>query len=303
MIKETGQEVELAIIIVSYNSLADLPACLDSLRTATGKKSRTYVIDNCSTDGTLEKLPSRYPAVEWIASKENLGFGPANNKVFQQTSAPIVLFLNPDTVLPAGSIDELCKALDGLPDAGCVGPRLLNVDGSFQRGAGGRSLSLKGAFLEFFPLFRNSYGFLLSEEVTQTCAVDWIAGTCLLVRREAFEAVSGFDPRYFLYYEDMDLGARLREAGHEAYYVPAVAITHARGRSIESLDPAARRRARDSIRRFLRQHHGRLWCLAFRLIVLAGCLVRLAAHSLKALIGRADRGAIRRLWHMAGLYM
>lgn len=300
---------ELAIIIVSYDSLAELPACLDSLPAATRRRAEIAVIDNASTDGTVGALSPRYPNVRWIANEENLGFGRANNTAFAETSAPLVLFLNPDTVVPPGAIDSLCGALERLPKAGCVGPRLLNPDGSFQRAAGGRFLSLRAAFLELFPLWRLTprwnwgYGYLLPETVTQTTEADWVAGTCLLSRREVICEVGGFDPRYFLYFEDMDLSQRVRDAGYSVCYVPEVAIVHARGRSMAQVSPEGRRLARESARRYVRDHHSWAWLQVFRAIMVSGCLVRIIAQCLLSLVGKGEPGSIRRLVQMASIYM
>jgi len=304
-----AHEPELAIIIVSYNSLEDLPGCLDSLPAATTRQTHVVVIDNASTDGTLARLSPRYPGVTWIASEENLGFGPANNLAAARTRSPLVLFLNPDTVVPPGAIDALCGALEALPEAGCVAPKLLNSDGTYQRAAGGPFPSLPAAFLEFsslrrlMPNRRWAQGLIVSESVTRTTEVDWVAGTCLLARRAAFERSGGFAPLQFLYYEDMDLCRRVREAGFRVYYVPEVRITHLRGKSLGQISPEALRLARASIRRFLRDRHGPLWWLAFRLIVVAGCIARAAIHPLLAPNAAGRRDAVRRWIRTAQLYL
>ena len=231
--------MRLSIVIVTYNSSADIDRCLASLRDYPASLSTEIVtVDNHSTDGTVGILRDRWPAVPIIDIGMNAGFARANNVGFRQTTGELVLFLNPDTVVRPQALDRLVHALISRPDAAAAGPRLID-------GAGRPELSfgwMPGPVAELRQkiLVRGSQSGwpLVSSHVARLTAhprtVDWVSGACLLARRADIEAAGSFDERYFMYLEDVDLCAALRAAGRTIIFVPGSEVVHFRGQSRKS---------------------------------------------------------------------
>jgi N-acetylglucosaminyl-diphospho-decaprenol L-rhamnosyltransferase len=226
----------LDIIIVNYNTRADLAACLRSLRDAPPQRPHTIVVvDNGSIDGSVADTRRDSPGVQVIEMGRNAGFAAANNAGIRATAAPLIVLLNSDTVVPAGALDRLCDRLEA-SGAVAAGPRL--VDGT------GRPEMSWGAMLTPFAEWRqaklvtaatrgDATAIARVEQLTSVeRVVDWVSGACLLVRRDPAVAAGLLDERYFMYEEDVDFCAALRAAGGRILFTPAAAITHLRGRSV-----------------------------------------------------------------------
>jgi N-acetylglucosaminyl-diphospho-decaprenol L-rhamnosyltransferase len=224
------------IVIVTFNNREDLDACLASLVEARpAGLARIIVVDNASSDGTVEHVRKRWPDVELIASRQNLGFGAANNIGIRQASAPLVLLLNNDTIVPARALEMLAARLVQT-GAVAAGPRLVDAQGHPEVSFG----SMLSPASEAVQLVRGRLAASRSRLARRYIAnlvgrerfVDWVSGGCLLVRREAAVAAGLFDERYFLYEEDVDFCAALRAAGGRILFTPAASIVHLRGRSV-----------------------------------------------------------------------
>ena len=252
----------LSIVIVSYNSRQDLEGCLQSLTAAPPHiDHETLVVDNASTDGTPDYLRERWPGVRLIAAGGNVGFARANNLGISQTFGELVLLLNPDTVVPAGSIDRLVAALDATAEAAVAGPRIVDQNGRAELSFG-RMISplaeLRQKILvagndRNVPLIRT----LVDGMTRRTRVVDWVSGACLLIRRKDLEAAGRFDERFFLYAEDVDLCAAVRARGRIVLFVADAEIVHLRGRSGASSPAATRLAYRQSQIAFYEKHHPR----------------------------------------------
>jgi hypothetical protein len=192
------------------------------------------VVDNASTDGTVDAVRAHHPDVQVIALEQNVGFGAANNVAIRAGRSPLILLLNSDTLVTPGALDGLA---DRLRDTGAAaaGPRL--VDGAGRPEISyGRMLSPIG---ELAQRLRQraalASGWLPTRYVARRLSrerfVDWVSGACLLVRREAAVAAGLFDERYFLYEEDVDFCAALRARGGRILFTPRVELVHRRGRS------------------------------------------------------------------------
>ena len=231
-----GMTRVIHVIIVSYNTRDELLACLSSLgQNPQASIERVTVVDNASTDGTVDAVRQAHPAVEFISLDRNAGFGAANNVAARQSRSDFLLFLNSDTVVRGAAIDTL---LARLLSAGAVaaGPRLVDTAGRPEVSFGSM-LTPWSEFLQRLrhrrsasdsPSARRSTDRLVSEERR----VDWVSGACLLVNREAMLKAGGFDERYFMYEEDVDLCAALRAQGGSILFTPAAEVTHLRGRSV-----------------------------------------------------------------------
>jgi GT2 family glycosyltransferase len=247
----------LSIIIVTFNSRAEIDACLRSLTEGIQADREIVVVDNASTDGTADYLRERWPGIRLIALGANLGFARGTNIGIQQTFGELVLLLNPDTVVPAGAIDRLVTALDGHPQAAAVGPRIVNDDGYAELSFGRLTappLELRQKVLSTWSKRRVPIILTLVERMTRrTRYVGWITGACLLARRADLEAVGGLDERFFLYMEDVDLCASFQARGRRVLFVADVEIGHQRGASAAPVASAAIHRR--SYLAFCEKHH------------------------------------------------
>ena len=253
----------LTIIIVSFNSRRDLENALRSLtQPAPSIDHEIVVVDNASTDSTVAYLSEHWPRIRLIASDTNLGFARANNVAIRGSSGELVLLLNPDTIMTAHAVEGLVAALDSSPDAAVVGPRIVD-------GAGRAELSF-GAMLSPWAELRQKVLVLGNDQGVPPIAaivehmtrrsrpVDWVSGACLLIRRSDLDAVGGFDERFFMYAEDVDLCAAVRARGRTVLFTADVQVVHLRGRSAATAPRAAEGAYRRSQLAFYAKHH-RLW--------------------------------------------
>lgn len=223
----------VAVAIVSFNTKGVLRDCLASVL-ATGA-AEVVVADNGSTDGTLEMLRADFPAVNVVVDSTNPGYGAAANHAIARCRAEYVLLLNSDTIVGPESLLALARYFELHPRVALVGPRLLNTDGSLQRSCHrfpvGWFAFWMGRILEQIPVIRMVY--ITSFAHDRARAVDWVTGAALAIRRSAFHAVGGFDHRFFMYYEEVDLAFRLRLAGWATHFAPVTDVVHRGGASTE----------------------------------------------------------------------
>jgi GT2 family glycosyltransferase len=250
----------LAILIVSYNSRSDLETVLRSLtETAPTVPHEIVVVDNASTDSTPTYIRERWPGVRLIASESNLGFAQANNLGIRNTSSELVLLVNPDTIVSGSDVDQLVSVLESQPDVAVVGPRI--VDGT------GRAELSFGAMISPWAELRqkvlvrgNDRGVspitaIVDRMTRRTRRVDWVSGACLLIRRQDLDQVGGFDPRFFMYAEDVDLCAAVRAQGRSVLFSAEPQVVHLRGRSGVAAPERVRQAYRRSQVAFYAKHH------------------------------------------------
>jgi GT2 family glycosyltransferase len=229
---------DLDIIIVSYNTRADLDACLKSVSAAQPRGlGRIVVVDNASTDRSAEMVRQDWPDVQLIALERNIGFGAANNVAIRSSSASLLLLLNSDTLVPAGAIDVLIERLTAT-GAVAAGPRLVD-DERRPEVSFGPMLSPWNELVQRLRVraARRDGGlaaWYVHRLVREERDVDWVTGACLLVRRQEALDAGLFDERYFMYEEDVDFCAALRNRGGRILFTPRVEIVHRRGRSSEA---------------------------------------------------------------------
>jgi GT2 family glycosyltransferase len=226
-----------AILIVNFRVYDDLDRALTSLGPALRPGDDVVVFDQLSDPVRLAALAERHPSVRWIPSAANVGFGAAVNRAARETPADYLLWLNPDTLVAPDLLTVLEAWLDRHPETGCVGPRVLNEDGSVQASARrfpGLSTAIAGRstwLTRHFPGNPLSRHNLLARDSTQPVTVDWLAGSCVMTRRTLFDRLGGFDEGFFLYWEDADYCRRARTLGFTCAYLPEVTVRHAGGRS------------------------------------------------------------------------
>jgi len=225
--------VDLAVVIVNYETGDWLARCLASIEAARGDiTADVIVIDNASRDGSADAADTT--GVRLIRNRTNRYLSPAWNQGAAEVDAPFVLFLNPDTEWFKGTLADLLDAARRHPRAGIVGPMLRNPDGTIYP-SGRRFPSLANAVGHAFvsPISRDNR-FTRRYEMegwdrTTEREVDWVSGACMLFRRAAFDAMHGFDEAFPLYAEELDIATRLRDAGCRVVFTPEVEVIHAVG--------------------------------------------------------------------------
>lgn len=248
--------MDLSVVIVSYNSAGELRDALQSIAGDAGTMEwEAIVVDNASQDESVAVITACGPRVRLLANRVNLGFGRAVNQGVRAAAAPWVLIMNPDCRLVAGAIATMRAELEREPSCAIVGPRILDPDGSVQGSARGDPDMLTGVFGRTSALRRllPSIGVSTRNVVSDgadasspSTIVDWVSGACMLVRRSAFDAVGGFDERYFMYWEDADLCRRLRAAGQHVRYLPQAVAVHRVGQSSRTAKAASIRAFHES---------------------------------------------------------
>lgn len=280
----------LSIIIVSYNVKYYLEQCLRSVERATTQMPvQIWVVDNASTDGTLEYLRPRFPHVHFIANQDNRGFSAANNQAIRLSTSQYVLLLNPDTIVGEDVLQGCMDFLDAHPQTGATGVRMLNADGSFapesRRGVPTpfTSFCKMSGLCRLFPrskVFGRYYMRYL--DVEQPNEIDIISGAFIMIRRQALDEIGLLDERFFMYGEDVDLSYRLLQGGWQNWYLP-LSILHYKGESTVKSSFRYVHIFYNAMLIFFNKHYGR----RYRLL---GILIRMAVY-VRALID-----ACLRLW-------
>lgn len=242
--------MDLAIITVSYNTRDLLADCLAAVLAGLARSAlsgEVWVVDNASTDGSIQMVRERFPSVRLLAHDENVGFAAGNNLALnaiglaQPTTPRYILFLNPDTRVTGDALGEMVRFLDGAPHAGAAGARLIHGDGSFQHSAFAFP-GLTQIFLDFFPVHHRVLDSRLNGryarrlyEAGEAFPVDHPLGAALMVRSDVLAQVGGFDERFFMYCEEIDLCQRIKNAGWPIYCVPRAEIVHLVGQSTQQV--------------------------------------------------------------------
>lgn len=226
--------MHLSVIIVNMNHLSKLKNLLTSLY-GTGKPSCSFeviVVDNCSTDGSVEYIETTYPAVILHRNERIKGFAVNNNQGMRLASGQYIFICNPDVVVLPGAVDHLLRYYEQHPNVGIVCPQLLNTDLSYQasvrrfhnlRVLALRALS-RSTDTSQNPTLRKYL--MLDFDRTQTQPIDWALGAAMLLHRRVYEQLQGFDEKFFLYVEDVDLCLRCWKAGYAVMYLPDAVCIH-----------------------------------------------------------------------------
>lgn len=230
--------MKLSIIIVNYNVKYFLEQCLDSvLKATTNITSEIFVVDNDSSDGSLDYLKHRFKQVKFISSGENIGFSRANNSAIKQSSGEYILLLNPDTFVGENVIENCVSWMDSHPDTGGVGVKMLGSDGAFamesRRGFPSPLTSFYkiSGLCTLFPYSRHFGKYYLRYlDKNEANPIDIISGAYMFLRHEALMKTGLLDETFFMYGEDIDLSYRILLAGYKNYYLP-VSIIHYKGES------------------------------------------------------------------------
>jgi len=265
----SGNQVDLSVIIVSYNNRNLLRDCLDAVESSVGEYTyETIIVDNGSTDDTSQWLRKEYPKVNLVTEEKNLGFAGANNVGFSHAKGRYWVILNTDAIVQDNALAKAIALMDTNPSVGLGGARLLGRDGADQPSA------------LLFPSILNNILFLtgLANKYSQNrffgraqrswadpqvpASVDWVPGAFSIIRQELVKEMDFFDPRFFFYYEEVDLCRRIKQAGYTIKYWPQIRVVHFGGEPKQAGDNRVEETLllwrMHSELLYYRKHHGRL---------------------------------------------
>jgi GT2 family glycosyltransferase len=256
--------VTLSIIIVSYNVKKLLDDCLASIVNAIGNISaEVFIVDNASTDNTVRELSPRYPQFQFIENPQNTGFAKANNQALSLTKGEYVLFLNPDTVVPGDCFEKCIAFMSTHAQAGALGVKMINGDNEFlkesKRGLPTPMTSFwkLSGIIKLFPhsrIFARYYLGHLSENKTHE--VEVLSGAFFWASKKVLDITGGFDERFFMYAEDIDLSWRILKAGYKNFYFADTTIIHYKGQSTKK-DFRYVKQFYLAMSQFAKKHYGR----------------------------------------------
>jgi len=232
-------EKKLSIIIVNYKVKDLLAQTIRSLILADDiENCEIIVVDNNSQDGSKELIRNDFPSVNYIESKTNLGFGKACNLGAKSANGKYILMLNPDTIISKNTLNFGINYLENHKSVGILGPKILNQDGSFQSQCRRSFPTPINAFAymsglsKIFPKNKIFGAYNLTYlPIDEECNPDAVSGACFFIPKELFLQVGGFDEQFFMYGEDLDLCAKVKNAGFSIKYSPETEIIHFKGRS------------------------------------------------------------------------
>lgn len=290
--------MKLSIIIVNYNVKYFLEQCLHSvLRAVEDLDAEILVIDNASSDGSIDYLKPLFPSVSFIASSQNLGFGKANNLALQKAKGEYVLFLNPDTIVPEDCFTKCLTFLDQHPSAGALGVRMLDGSGNFLPESKRSFPSTSAAFFKAIGLsdafqrskFFNKYSLGYLDE-KQNHLVDVLAGAFMMIRKKVLDKVGGFDEQFFMYGEDIDLSYRIKKPGFENWYFAAAPIIHFKGESMKKWSADHVKVFYEAMIVFVKKHYHGSGAGLLRMMLIGGIRIKSLVSLLKgAFVSTSDK--------------
>jgi len=276
--------MKLSIIIVSWNVREDLVRCLRSIEeNRPMSEFEVIVVDNASSDGTVDAVRCDFPEVTIIANKENRGYAAANKQAVEKSRGEYTLFLNPDSIMLPETLDKLIEFMDDNEDVGICGPKLLNEDGTIQatvrRFPDFRSAWYRYTIFKALCIFRRHHHRYMMYDFSydRQMDVDQVIGAALMTRRSIIDELGGMDELFFMYYEEVDFCYRVKNAGWRIVFVPDIVITHFGGRSSEQIPIEVRAMSLTSVLGYFRKNRGAfvtgLFNVLFKPAVILRCIL------------------------------
>ncbi len=306
--EQKAGQIQLSIIVVSYNTRQLLEQCIRSVyEHTTHVNFELIVIDNNSSDGSPQMIRENFENAKLICNDKNVGFGSANNQGMRISRGKFLLLLNSDTIVFKDSILKLVQLLEQQPQIGMVGPKVLNKDWSLQPSFGTYP-DLKSEFLRACLLDSHLTRRAINRDAringSEPFAVDWVSGCCLMLRKPVFEQTGGFDENFFLFNEEVDWCLRARKAGWQIAYFPGAEIVHFGGKSVKQ-DYFTFISSRYETRlRFAEKHFHFIKKLLFRIIGVFALLVRLGLITFAGAANKNEQSGRRKAyWQSLLLYL
>jgi len=287
----TSTSIEISVVIVGWNAKHYLELCLESLASAPPRRSmEVLVVDNASTDDSVEMIETKFPWVKLIKSPENLGFSKGNNVAIRQTQGRYIALVNPDVIVFPGCLDALADFLDQNPKAGNVGPRVFNPDMT-QQSTCRRFPTLWNNFCSATALattftksriFAGEHMWFFPHD--RTLAVDVLVGCFSMIRRETLDVVGLLDENLFMYGDDVDWCRRCWNAGWEVVFFPGARAIHDRGKITAAYPVRFAVAQQRSVLYYWSKHHSFWGVLGIRSIMAFHHLLRYSFAIAKGLL-------------------
>jgi len=290
----------VSAIVVSYNTRQMTLDCLRSLQAdLAAVASEIIVVDNASTDGSPAAIRAADPQIKVFENTANRGFGAANNQGMRAATGDFFLLLNSDAFPKPGAVAAMLRCMKDYPEAGVVGPHLLNADGTTQRSCF-RFPSPLRAWLENFwisAIVPNTWawGDWRRWAHDQERRVDFVIGACMLLRRQVFEQTGGFDESFFMYAEEADWQKRILQHGWTVRFTPAAQVTHLGGASGAAEPEGVKRRFFDGHDYYELKHHGFAGLALMRVAMMIGCAMRVVGWAVAWVIPARRQSATAKL--------
>jgi GT2 family glycosyltransferase len=291
-------QVNLSIIIVSWNTRDLLAACLESVHANLPPgKCEVWVVDNASTDDSAAMVREHFPQVRLVKNKTNVGFGRANNQAIKQCAGTYVLLLNSDTQVLPGALANLTGFMERHPEAGTAGAHILNPDLTLQTSCSPTPTLSRELWRMLHLDTLHPYGVYRMKGWNQHAPreVDIVMGACMILRREALDQVGLFDEDYFFYSEEEDLCLRLHRANWRIYWIPGAPVIHYGGQSAQQAPDDMFLRLYQGKLLLFRKHYGRVATQLYKLVLAIAAGVRLIISPIAYLESKPRRQQHQRL--------
>lgn len=268
--------IDISFIIVTYNSVNFIGNCLNSIarQQSNNITSEVVLIDNASKDSTVEIVRKQFPQVILRENRENVGFAVAVNQAFSLSKGEHVLLLNPDTILKDNFIGDLFSFLNSTPDASITGVKIVDENNKHHPSSW-KNISLLTMIMETLLPYNISIN-LVTEKPNKPTKVENVSGACMYIHRDVFEAMNGFDERFFLYYEEIDFCRRANQSGYNVYYNPDIEVVHFAAKSSSNDREAFFFNLYHNKLLFIGKHYSYPFYIVVFILVLIGLFLRAA---------------------------
>lgn len=294
---------DLSIVVVNWNTKELLHECLSSIYSNKGVLSpEVIVVDNRSSDGSVQMLLDRFPQVHLILNKENIGYARANNQALKSCTSRLVLLLNPDTRILGDSLELLVDYIENNPEAGALGPKIVHPEMRLKVLSCGYQPTVKTLFNHYFflsklfphsPFFRG-INLRMGVHDDKVREVEWLSGACILVRREVIEQVGPLSENWFMYAEDLEWCQRMLDNGWKLYHIPEAIVEHRPGSSAKKNEMVSTMWVRSLRSYFIYREKPSWFHLAlFDLVLFIGLSLRSILYSFLAIRFKTEK---RSMW-------
>jgi GT2 family glycosyltransferase len=285
---------KLSISLVNTNNKVLLRDCLKSLfEQEHGLEFETILVDNVSTDGSVEMVAAEFPQVSVIRNEKRKGFAANHNQAISASKGELVLVLNEDTIVRPGTLKTMCDFMDSHPRTGALGPKLENPDGTLQKScyrfpSPMRSMAENLMLVAMFPTC-SWWGDYRAWDHDTEKNVDFVSGAAILVRRQVIETTGVLDERFFIYAEETDWCYRMHKDGWNVTFIPNATIVHFGGQSSVAIKDRQFCEFNRSAGKYIRKHYGLWGAIVMRVSMVLGALLRVPLFAMISLVQKSKR--------------